>query len=223
MGLTIHYQWSTRRKLDLAGVKQLVSSLHDRAVALKFADPGQLIQVGPDYPLAYHWPPGAKKFSDLLPPLEGWVFHATPGDGSESARIGLCRYAGVPGWRWASFCKTQYASRHGWEHFFECHRGLTQLLWMAEKLGLRVKVDDEGGYWKCGSGATLRRNLAEYDQGIAAFGGALKDAAGEAARDITGPIFAHPDYERLEALGNQAQGEKISRAVREVTRTLNSM
>jgi hypothetical protein len=218
MGLTIHYNLSTRRKLGSAGVKKLVASLHDQAAALEFDDPGTLFQVGPDYTWAFHWPPGARKMRDLLPPLDGWLFHATPGDGAESAQIGLCRYQGVPGWQLESFCKTQYASCRGWEHFFQCHRRVTALLRAAQALGLRVRVDDEGGYWKSGSAAALRRNLTEYDQATAAFGGALKDASAEQAGGIRSPIFEHPACEYLEAAGMAAQGEKVRQAVAGVQR-----
>jgi len=218
MGLTIHYNLSTRRKLEPADVKKLVASLHDQAAALEFEDPGTLFQVGPDYTRAYHWPPGARKIRDLLPPLDGWLFDAVPGAGSESACLGLCRYQGFSGWRLNGYCKTQYASRHGWEHIFRCHRKVTGLLRAAQALGLRVRVDDEGGYWNSGSVATLRRNLAAYDQSMAAFGGALKDAAGEQAGDIRSPIFEHPAYEHLEAAGMVAHGGHARRAVAAVQR-----
>src|ERR1039457_1529284 len=132
MGLTIQYIISTQRQLTLAGVKQLLAPLREKALALDFETVGEWLEVRPDYTWAFHWPRGVKKISDLLTPLEGWVFHATPGDGSESAQLGLCRYAGVNGWRLASFCKTQYASRHGWEHFLKCHRGVIKLLRTAE-------------------------------------------------------------------------------------------
>jgi len=221
MGLTIHYTFSTRRRLDLAGVKEFITPLHAKAIALGFETVGELIEVGPDYPGAFHWPRGAKKFSDLLPPLEGWIFHATPGDGSESVEVGLCRYAGVPGWRLRGFCKTQYASHHGWEHFLKCHRGVVELLWAAEDLGLRMKVQDESHLWETGSHKLLREKLGEYDRTMAAFGGALRDAADESGLKIEGEIFSHPSFEHLEAEGMAAHGAKIFHAV-EVVKRLGS-
>ena len=122
MGLTIHYTLSTRRWFNLAVVHDLIQKLHAQARALRFAQVGKPYFVGPDYTWAFHWPRGAKNINDLLAPLEGWIFNATPGDGSESVAIGLCRYEGVIGWRWRGSCKTQYAARHGWEHFRDCHR-----------------------------------------------------------------------------------------------------
>ena len=99
MGLTIQYRLSTRRRFDLVAVHELIQRLHAQARALRFAQVGKPYFVGPDYTWAFHWPSGAKKIGDLLAPLEGWIFNATPGDGSESVAVGLCRYQGVNGWR----------------------------------------------------------------------------------------------------------------------------
>lgn len=216
MGLTINYTLSTRRRLKLAAVKELTEKLHAKAAALGFERVGDLMEVGPDYTWAFHWPRGVKKISDLLAPAEGWVFDAIPGDGCESAQIGLCRYEGVPGWRLRSYCKTQYASRHGWEHFLKCHRAVVELLWAAEDLGLGVSVDDAGNLWKTGSHKVLRQNLEQHDRCIAAFGGALKDLAESVGETIDAPIFDHPKFEHLEAAGITEHGAKIARAVRAV-------
>ncbi|MCW5552614.1 MAG: hypothetical protein KIS67_10715 [Verrucomicrobiae bacterium] len=165
MGLTIGYTFSTRRKLDLGGIKKLLTPLRAKAHALDFEEVGKWVRLGRDCEFIRYRPPGAKRFADCLPPLEGWLFQATPGDGCESMRIGLCRFAGVPGWRLESFCKTQYASRHGWERFLKCHRGVVELLWEAKALD----ADDAG-------------------------------------KAVTGLIFAHPQFERLEAAGVATHG-----------------
>ena len=199
MGLTIHYRLSTRRRFDLVAVHDLIQKLHAQAHALRFAQVGEPYVVGLDYTWAFHWPRGAKKISDLLAPLEGWIFNATPGDGSESVAVGLCRYAGVNGWRLRGSCKTQYAARHGWEHFLACHRRVVNLLRACEREGLTVQVDDEGGYWKTRAAAVLNARLGEYDPKMAAFGGALKDAAESVGERVHGPIFSDPRFERLEA------------------------
>ena len=214
MGLTIHYKLCTRRRLNLAGIKELLAPLRAKASALDFESVGEWMEIGPEYPGAYHWPRGAKRAAEILPPVEGWMFHALPGDGAETVRMGLCRFAGVPGWRLQAFCKTQYASRHGWEHFLKCHRGVVELLWAAERQGIQVKADDEGKLWETGSHAVLRRNLAEYDECTAALGGALKDAAGAAGKAVEAPIFSYPQFERLEAEGVARHGDRIHKAVR---------
>lgn len=217
MGLTIHYTLRTHRRLSLDGIKNLFAPVRAKASALNFEEVGEWIKVEPDFPGIYYWPPGAKKFSDLLPPVDGWVCHATPGDGSESVRLGLCRFAGVAGWRMEGFCKTQYASRHGWEHFLKCHRGVIELLWAAEALGLKVKVEDEGELWETGSHKVLRRNLREYDRSMAAFVGAVKDAAGPET-NLVSPISEHPQFERLEAERVALHGEKMAKAAQLVKR-----
>jgi len=127
--------------------------------------------------------------------------------------MGLCRFEGREGWWLESFCKTQYASRHGWEHFLKCHCAVIQLIEAAEHFGLTVEVEDEGGLWETGSFAVLRKNLAEYDECIAAFGGALKDAATAVGQPMVGPIFDHPQFEHLEARGLAEHGGKVGRAV----------
>ena len=218
MGLTIHYKISTPRKLTLAAVKELITPLHAKAVKIGLAEVGELLEVGPDFPSAWHFPRGAKTAADVLPPSAGWLFCAHPGEGSEGVLMGLCRYEKVSGWRLQGFCKTQYASCNGWEHFLKCHRGVIELLWAAEDLGLRLKVHDEGELWETGSHARLRRKLNEYNQCVAAFGGALKDAAGAAGLTVQSEIHNHPDFERLEASGMAALGERIDSAVRVVKR-----
>lgn len=97
------------------------------------------------------------------------AFDAWPGDGCESSNMGLCRYptttlvenhqypfdqkrirTGLSGWRWSSFCKTQYASnpQHGGvENFLRCHLSVVRLLDHARELGLLGEVTDESGFF----------------------------------------------------------------------------
>jgi hypothetical protein len=214
MGLTIHYKISTQRRLTPGTARELVAALRAKAVTISFADLGELMEVGPDFPGAWHFPRGIKTADEVLSPSEGWLFYADPGQGSEGVLMGLCRYKDVSGWRLQSFCKTQYASHHGWEHFLKCHRSVIELLWAAKDLGLRVKVHDEGELWETGSHARLQRNLEKYNQCIAAFGGALKDAAGAEGMTVQSAIHSHPDFERLEAAGMKSFGEPIHSAVK---------
>jgi hypothetical protein len=209
MGLTISYTLSTRRKLDHAAVRTLVQTLRTAAVRTGAVSVSHLFEVGPDFVGAFHWPRRATKISDLVSPQEGWLFTVDPGQGAESCLFGLCRYAGVAGWRLRSFCKTQYAARYGWDHFRHCHRRVIELLWAAEEHGLRVVVNDEGGLWEHGSEMTLRRRLAEYDRAVAALGGALKDAADSMGHRVHGAIFDDPRFEQLEAEGRQEHESRI--------------
>ena|SRR5215218_11445133 len=52
-----------------------------------------------------------------------------------------------------------------------------------------------------------------YDECIAAFSGALKDAA-EPGQAIDAPILDHPQFEQLEAKGLASHGGKIREAVK---------
>ena len=218
MGLTISYTLSTRRRLDLAGARKLVEQLRAAAVKTGAPEVGELFPVGPDFTWAYHHPPSAQTYRDLLPPLEGWLFMVDPGDGCESVRLGLCRYRGVPGWRLRAFCKTQYAMRHGWEHFRACHRRVVDVLRACEQEGLTVKVDDEGGYWTSGSEWVLFRKIGEYDRMIAGMAGALKDSIGDPG--IKAPITEDPCFERLEAEGRQGNEQWLAGAVETVKKVL---
>ena len=74
-----------------------------------------------------------------------------PGKGCEAANIGLARYAGVAGWSWQSFCKTHYAGEKeagGVANFVRCHAGVCLLLASIKKLGVKVEVADEVGFWE---------------------------------------------------------------------------
>ncbi len=141
----------------------------------------------------------------------------------EDLLLGLCRYpASVKyrgrdlqtrvgqGWRLAYFCKTQYASLHGWEHFLRCHRTVVELLSFWRTLGIGVRISDDGGYWPRRSEKALRRRLGEMNSVVAAAAGALKDSGGGAA--VESPIFQHRQFESLEAAGAQKHGRKVLRA-----------
>lgn len=221
MGLTINYKISAQRRLTLAAVRELVAALRAKAVKIGFAEVGELMEAGPDFPGARHFPRGVKTAADMLAPLEGWLFCADPGEGSEGVLMGLCRYENVSGWRLQGFCKTQYAAQHGWEHFLKCHRRVVELLWAAEDLKLRVHVHDEGELFETGSHARPRRNLDKYNQCVAAFGGTLKDVAGVEGLKIQSQIHNHPDFEQLEAAGMAALGSRIGSAVRAVKRLVS--
>ena len=222
MGLTIGYKLSARRPLKLADVRELIEPMRAVAHRLGFEEVGELIRVGPDYLGQYEPPRGNKncKFSDMLPPAEGWVFSAVPGDGSESVQIGLCRHQGWPGWRWRGYCKTQYATRHGWEHFRDCHRRVVELLRACEQVdGLKVKASDEGGYWGTRSEWTLFRRISEYDRQMAGMVGALKDVLGGAK--VIAPITDNPRFERLEHEGQREHGTRMTQAAEVIRRLRN--
>lgn len=84
----------------------------------------------------------------------------------------------LAGWRWSSFCKTQYASDPscgGIPNFLRCHISVITLLDRIAKLpDVRVRVDDEGHYapstysddyqeaYEAGPKPTYRRHKGRY-------------------------------------------------------------
>ncbi|MBP6507843.1 MAG: hypothetical protein KA257_09795 [Opitutaceae bacterium] len=107
------------------------------------------------------------------------------------------------------FCKTQYASLHGPEHFLKCHRAVIDLLQIWTRLGAKLTIKDEGGYWPDRDEQKLLEEVGSMNRMVAAMGGALKDA--EVA--VESPVFAHPQFEYLEAEGLMQHHTQIHRAV----------
>ena len=100
----------------------------------------------------------------------GFVLPVMVGKDCEPLWLGLAQYpegvdaddgqnhrTGLTGWRWEGFCKTHYASLHGWAYFRRCHLAVLGLLEAARRLGCRVKVSDEGEYWPGRNEAALRQ------------------------------------------------------------------
>ncbi len=164
----------------------------------------------------------------------GWVVVVWPGKGCESAEFGLCQYprripfraGSIPtgfegGWLLTGFCKTQYASQHGWEHFLKCHRQIISVLDFWRELGVTVEVTDEGEYWQTRSEEKLRNRLQQYDGLVAALSGMLKDAAGDdSGLAVESPIFDYANFERLEHEGRQEFGRQIGLLQKEVPKEL---
>ena len=224
MGLTIHFKLRAppgtdkRRAKEImtelrecadrygrAGRVDAVPPLREDAQALRYGRTWRFVPV-PDRPNSH--------YNVELVPEEGYVLIVRPGIDCETLTLGLCRYpskawvgnekrrTGLGGWWWEGFCKTQYASLHGWEHFRRCHLAVLDLLDEARRLGCRVTITDEGEYWPRRNEAKLRRNVEQMNCAIAAAAGAMKDhdkATG--SEGVQSPIFAHPQFEHLEAEG----------------------
>ncbi len=150
-------------------------------------------------------------------PIEVYGFRAWPGEGCEEANVGLALYpdrvgradgTSIPtrldGWRWAGFTKTQYASdprSGGIMNFLRCHLAVIALLDAAGRSGLKVQVDDGGGYWKGRDVRALAQEVGQWNSFVAALGGAMKDRMETAGLTVAGAIFGRPDFEHLEAAG----------------------
>ena len=160
-------------------------------------------------------------------------FSTYPGNGCEEANVGLsrfpqtitventrtCKNHRLPvedggGWQWHSFCKTQFANEHGLEHFLRCHLSVVAMLDAAKRLGFEVTVNDEGHYRDKRDVHALIKEIGSWDQLLAGFGGALKDAAGESGMTIESPIFNRKDFEQLEMQGQALLPPSWSKAVK---------
>jgi hypothetical protein len=167
-------------------------------------------------------------------PTQVMAFKAWPGEGCEDSNFGLCKYPAVIettdgphktnlfGWRWSSFCKTQYASDPklgGVTNFLQCHLTVIALLDKAKELGCLKCVSDEGHFWEKRDLEALGKEIGSWNEMMAAFGGCLKDMAGDYSGMIEMPISQFPNFEKLEAAGQDklppalAQLAKLARQV----------
>jgi hypothetical protein len=164
--------------------------------------------------------PGGGTYSYNVAPTHVIAFETLPGDGCEPANFGLCRYpaqievtdsdwphrkrtlgTGLSGWRWESFCKTQYASNRdcgGVENFLRCHLAVIKMLDHAKSLGILEDVSDEGDFWQDRDVRDLAQQVGQWNEMIAAFAGGLKDLLGD---QVDSKITKFPDFEHLEAAG----------------------
>ena len=107
---------------------------------------------------------------------------------------------------WTSSCKTQYANdprEGGMANFLRAHISVSPILEKAQRLGFRVHVYDEGGFWKKRDVKALAENVGQWDQSLAALFGAVKDADSACDSAMSG----RPDFERLEALAHGGLGK----------------
>jgi hypothetical protein len=181
MGLTIQYSLqSSTTSIDEA--RKLIEQLRQRALDLSFQQVGEILDLAgdacdykKDRDQPHRWlliqanqPVERDDYTYDVAPTRLVAFSTSPGEGSEPANFGLCRYprtvpaypqhgvkqiaTGLPaGWFWRSFCKTQYASNPAIgdiEHFLRCHLSVIRLLDEANQLRMLDAVFDEGGYWE---------------------------------------------------------------------------
>ncbi|HEX3654529.1 MAG TPA: hypothetical protein VHV55_01915 [Pirellulales bacterium] len=162
------------------------------------------------------------QFDRRVAPQHVIAFSTWPGQGCEQANFGLCRYpstVSVPdprqpdrfrtirtrldGWRWGSFCKTQYASNPecgGFENFLRCHMAVVALLEHARKLEILSSLSDEGGFWENRDLRALAQTVGAWNELIAGWAGRLKDDFGP---EFVSQISQFPNFEHLEAKGRE--------------------
>jgi hypothetical protein len=230
MGLTIHFSLEAKTR-STTKARSLVEQLRQKALDLPFKSVSELVEIetvtfdfdslGQNDPRRWMLiqateyivckAPNGGEYHEIVPPTHLIAFETVPGDGSESANFGLCRFpayielngrrrrTGLSGWRWTSFCKTQYASNPkcgGVENFLRCHLSIVTLLDHAESLGLACEVSDEGGYWDKRDVEALGKEVGDHNVMIAGFAGELLDSFGD---NVVAEITKHSDFEHLEA------------------------
>ena len=239
MGLTIHYKLRGPARASEAAIRKLVEAMRTRAVAMQRS--GRVETVGTiktgakDLFWLSEWlmiREDEHSTRGVEVSVEsGLVFTVTLGEGSEPLRLGLCQYptrvldAGTgrmrvvrrSGWRLSAFCKTQYASLRGWENFRRCHTAAVELLAGLREFGLKVEIRDEGEYWPGRDEAGLRRKIDQYNGLVAGLAGMFKDASDDEddsdIATVQSPIFANPQFERIEAEGHAANADHLDAAM----------
>ncbi|GAP99658.1 hypothetical protein [Leptolyngbya sp. NIES-2104] len=223
MGLNISYEFSITATVEQA--RAIVTALRDLALDLSFAQVDEWVELQGeachfdmedlDDPYVFLKLRGIKPVEIAMNGMS-WrsstyliAFDTLPGQGSETAAFGLATHSEIGetnDWIWTGFCKTQYASNPqygGQENFLRCHLAIVKILDEAQKLGVCCEVDDEGNYWKTRNIATLMAALSAENIFMATTMGAIKDTIDPSSATLEAPILAYPNFEQLEAEGNQ--------------------
>lgn len=233
MGLTIHYTLTTTLT-RVADVRRAVGAMRQTALDLPFAAVGEVREwsgdAGPEVAATEGERWLLTQAAAYLPDGDGHrevrprhvvAFPVDPGKGCEPANLGLCRYplsvpverrgrtcrlrTGLAGWRWSSFCKTQYASHPdcgGIENFLRCHLGLVKLFDLIRAGGVvNVEVEDEGEYHAKRDIAALAKTVVEWNEMVAGLVGAIRSQAEGRGVPVAAPILRFPAFEHLEARG----------------------
>ncbi len=161
------------------------------------------------------------------------AFETWPGEGCEVANFGFCLYPAtvehrgkqirtkMAGWRWSSFCKTQYASDPrcgGVENFLRCHLLVVAMLDKCKELGCLAEVYDEGKFWDNRDVKALVPEIESWNGMIAAFAGHLKDVVGG---KIEAPITEFSNFEQLELAGQSTltpQTAQLAKLIQQVVK-----
>jgi hypothetical protein len=241
VGLTIHYQLHSDTRSPQQA-RRLVEQLRAKAMDLPFEEVGEVVDLTGDgcdfhnydreHPLRWLVIQAGQRVirEDVyyaVTPKHIIAFSTYPGEGCEPANFGLCRYpgkiriedpragqarsllTGLKGWSWGSFCRTQYASQLGVEHFLRCHLLVIKMLDHARQLGILGHVKDEGEFWEKRDVKALAQEVGLWNEMIAGVAGRLKDQFGD---NFIAPIADYPDFEHLEAKGQQPKRTQQDKA-----------
>ena len=154
-------------------------------------------------------------YSYSVTPTHVIAFSTWPGQGCEPANYGLCLYpttievddpvsrglrrtirTGLSGWRWGSFCKTEYASDAGMANFLRRHVAVVRMLDRAQEVGLAPSVHDESDYWQTRDIVALARRQGGWNENVAAW---AKQVKGQTGDRLFGAIACCPSFAPVEA------------------------
>ena len=227
MGLTIHYRLTTELT-NPKDVRQLVETIRQHALDLPFKEVGEVKEFTgneTDYRSGDEEDRWLKIQSSgyvaagrgmlAVAPLHVIALPTWPGEGCKypaffpSPPKGKKVPTRLSGWRWTSFCKTQYASdpkAGGVENFLRCHLSVIKVLDFIKQTGLvTVEVRDEGDYWEKRNVAALAKEVGEWNELVA---GVVSEFRMEAeGKNIEAPITGFPSFEHLEAKGRDRLAE----------------
>ncbi|MCX6896787.1 MAG: hypothetical protein NTZ16_15110 [Verrucomicrobia bacterium] len=245
MGLTIHYK--LKHAGNETAARRLIEQLHQAAQDLPFKEVQDIVDLtgeackfdNHDKESPLRWlliqADASLKLDEHswlgVPPTRIIAFETWPGEGCEAANFGLCQYPAtiehqgkiirtkMSGWRWSSFCKTQYASDPacgGVENFLRCHLLVVALLDKAKELGCLDEAYDEGKFWENRDVKALVPEIESWNGMIAAFAGQLKDTLGEG---VESPITNYSNFEQLELAGQSTlspQTAELAKLIQQV-------
>jgi len=229
VGLTIYYNLRTSL-CDASLVLKLVETLRQFAFDLPFQSVSEVVQLqgeeasGTEAGKPHRWLRIQGTETDagtLVGPLHAIAFATMPGQGCESANFGFCVYPDhvfkeskdgrkrkvltrLDGWRWGSYCKTQYASdptHGGIAHFLRCHLTVIKMLDFLQGTGVvTVEARDDGGYWESRDLERLTKEVVEWNELVAGVVNSLRPLL-ENQGQVTSPVTGFPNFEHLEAKG----------------------
>ena len=215
MGLHLNYELRLPASTSPDSVAETLLALRAHALTLPFAEVSPFLSenaaVSRGSPaqlesLRFWASLVAEPFDDDEPALHGdeasaQGFNIHPGEGCETAFVGLLRRSDATGvhaeWYWRTFCKTQYASVVSDAHLITCHTSLVRLLDFAIQRGVDVVVQDETHYWETRDESRLLSEVHKMNRIVANFAGRLSDAMGD-QHPVQASIFSHPRFEHLE-------------------------
>jgi len=230
MGLTIYYTLATSLS-DANQVVKLVETIRQFALDLPLQQVSEVVQLSGEeanhdeaIDKSHRWLriQGTETVAGcFVSPLQMIGFATMPGQGCESANFGFCIYPDficrnskdgrrrkvrtkLDGWRWASHCKTQYATAPqsgGVENFLRCHLSVIKMLDFIQSTGLvTVKARDEGSYWESRDLERLVKEVGEWNEKVAGVVGLFRPLL-EKEGKVEAPILKFPNFEHLEAKG----------------------